>query len=196
MTHDDATPGELSGGPALLDRQYGIYQCNDCENVVLALRDCDGGMTCHGQTMQRVTDANIDIEPPDVKDVLLNAFGLPKPGLDICLCVIGEGPMPPADVADHLNYDESTVRRYLNKLVDIGLLEKSQLNREGGGFVNVYHSIDITEMHRDTMIGFYVWAGEAATLIEDANLTKEEYLDEEHAEGLNDVFWERFEKES
>ncbi|RXK51149.1 helix-turn-helix domain-containing protein [Halorientalis pallida] len=193
---DDATSSELSEKSDLRDRQYGIYQCNDCENVVLTLQDCDGGMTCHGQTMERVTDVNIDIKPPDVKQVLLDAFGLPKPGLDICLCVIGEGPMPPSDVAEQLDYDESTVRRYLNRLVDIGLLEKSQLNREDGGFVNVYHSIDVTEMRRDTLIGFYAWAGEAAALIEEANLTKEEYLDDDYADDLNDVFWDRFEGQS
>jgi predicted transcriptional regulator len=42
-----------------------------------------------------------------------------------------------------LDYDDSTARRYLNKLVEMGLLEKSQLNREAGGFVNVSHSIGL-----------------------------------------------------
>jgi predicted transcriptional regulator len=193
---DDATVSDRLEENDLHGRQYGIYQCNDCENLVLTLQDCDGEMTCHGRTMKRVTEVSIDIEPPNVKQVLLDAFGLPKPGLDICLCVIGDGPMPPSDVADHLDYDESTVRRYLNQLVDIGLLEKSQLNREDGGFVNVYHSIDVAEMRRETLIGFYAWAGEAAALIEQANLTKEEYLDDDYSEGLNDVFWERFEEPS
>jgi predicted transcriptional regulator len=104
--------------------------------------------------------------------------------------------MPPADVADELGYDESTVRRYLNRLVDIGLLQKSQLNREDGGFVNVYHSIDVATMRRETLVGFYAWAGEAAVLIEEANVTKAEYLDEDYSEGLDEVFWERFERES
>ncbi|WP_247006091.1 helix-turn-helix domain-containing protein [Halorientalis litorea] len=191
MTDDDSGT-ELD----LRDRQYGIYQCNDCENVALTLRDCDGGMTCHGEPMERVTDLAIDVQPPDIKQVLLDAFDLPKPGLDICLCVIGDGPMPPADVADELGYDESTVRRYLNRLVDIGLLQKSQLNREDGGFVNVYHSIDVATMRRETLVGFYAWAGEAAVLIEEANVTKAEYLDEDYSEGLDEVFWERFERES
>jgi len=188
MTDDDTNLEPPS------ERQYGIYQCNDCENVALTLRDCDGGMHCHGEPMEEVFDVEIDVKPPDIKEVLLDAFGLPKPGLDICLCVIGEGAMSPADVADELDYDETTVRRYLNQLVEIGLLQKSQLNREGGGVVNVYHSIDLDEMRRETLIGFYAWAGEAASLIEAANLTKEDYLDEDYAEGLDEVFWERFEE--
>ncbi|WP_229109527.1 helix-turn-helix domain-containing protein [Halapricum desulfuricans] len=176
----------------LADRPYAIYRCTDCQNVVLSMQDCDGGMTCHGEPMERVEETAMDVEPPDIREVLLDAFGLPKAGLDICLCVIGEGPLSPAEVAAELDYDESTVRTYLNELVDLGLLEKSQLNREGGGFVSVYHSVDLDEMRRETLTGFYVWAGEAASLIEEANLTKAEYLDADHDERLDTVFWERF----
>jgi predicted transcriptional regulator len=180
-------------GPVeLRDREYAIYRCRDCRNVVLTMQDCDGGMTCHDEPMERVTETSLDVQPPDIRQVLLDAFGLPKPGLDICLCVIGEGPLSPGELADRLDYDESTVRRYLNELVEFGLLEKSQLNRESGGFVNVYHSIDLEEMREETLVGFYAWAGEAASLIEEANLTKEDYRDADYDRGLDEVFWERF----
>jgi len=178
----------------LRDRSYGIYECATCDNVVLSVQTHDG-MTCHGERMEPVTDWDLSVEPPDLREVLLEVFALPKPGLDICLCVIGDGPLPPEEVADRLGYDASTVRRYLNRLVEMGLLERSQLNREDGGFVNVYHSIDLSEMRRETLVGFYVWAGEAASLIERANLTKEDYIDEGAGDdgGLEEVFWERFE---
>jgi len=198
---DDGSPDEFqrsSQGDGerrpvdLTDREYAIYRCRDCHNVVLTMRDCDGGMTCHDETMERVTETKLDIRPPDIRQVLLDAFGLPKPGLDICLCVIGDGPLAPSELADRLEYDESTVRRYLNELVEFGLLEKSQLNRESGGFVNVYHSIALDEMREETLVGFYTWAGEAASLIEEANLTKEDYQDEAYEGGLNEVFWEKF----
>jgi len=176
----------------LLDREYSIYRCTDCNNVVLTMQDLDGGMTCHDEPMERVTETKLDIRPPDVRQVLLDAFGLPKPGLDVCLCVIGEGPLSPEELAERLDYDVSTVRTYLNDLVEFGLLEKSQLNRESGGYVNVYHSIALDEMREETLVGFYAWAGEAASLIEEANLTKEDYRDAESEQGLNEVFWERF----
>jgi predicted transcriptional regulator len=179
----------------LNDREYAIYRCTDCANVVLTMQDCDGGMTCHEEPMERVTECKLDIRPPDIRQVLLDAFGLPKPGLDICLCVIGEGPASPGDLAEHLDYSESTIRTYLNELVEFGLLEKSQLNRESGGFVNVYHSIDLEEMREESLIGFYAWAGEAASLIEEANLTKEDYQDTEYEGGLNEVFWDQFQNE-
>jgi predicted transcriptional regulator len=175
--------------------RYDVFECPDCDNIVLALGRDDPPMSCHGDPMECVTDVDMTVEAPDVKQVLLQAFGLPKAGLDICLCVIGEGPLSANEVADTLDYDRSTVTRYLNTLVDLGLLERSELNREGGGVVNVYHSVDLERMRRETLIGFYVWAGEAATLIEEANMTKEEYLAENPDRELPDVFWESFSEE-
>jgi len=186
MDADERQHVDLVGG------EYSIYRCTDCDNVVLTMQNCDGGMTCHGETMERVRESKLGIRPPDIRQVLLDAFGLPKPGLDICLCVIGEGPLSPAELADRLGYAEGTVRKYLNELVEFGLIQKSQLNRESGGFVNVYHSIDLKEMREETLIAFYAWAGEAASLIEEANLTKEDYRNAEYDEGLGEVFWERF----
>lgn len=204
MTQDDPSSGvseskegkfadqQGQSNPDIKDRPYGIYQCNDCRNVMLTMQDCGEGMTCHGEPMEPVDDYAMDVNPPDLRQVLLDAFGLPKSGLDICLCVIGEGPLSPGEVAQRLDYDESTVRKYLKKLAEIGLLTRSQLNREDGGFVNVYHSVDLEEMRRESLVGFYVWAGEAAALIQRANLTKQDYLDTDSDERLDEVFWETF----
>jgi predicted transcriptional regulator len=174
--------------------RYDIYECSDpdCDNVVLVVGRDDPPISCHDQPMNRVTELDMSVKPPDVRQVLLQAFGLPKAGLDICLCVIGEGPLSANEVAEQLGYDRSTVTRYLNKLVDLGLLQRSELNREGGGVVKVYHSVDLERMRRETLIGFYVWAGEAASLIEDANLTKQDYLEKNPDRELPDVFWESF----
>ncbi|SHH49832.1 helix-turn-helix domain-containing protein [Halobaculum gomorrense] len=172
--------------------RYDIYECtvSDCDNVVLVVGNDDPPMSCHDRPMERVTEVDMSVKLPDVRQVLLQAFGLPKAGLDICLCVIGEGPLSANEVAEQLGYDRSTVTRYLNKLVDLGLLRRSELNREGGGVVKVYHSVDLERMRRETLIGFYVWAGEAASLIEDANLTKQDYLEENPDQELPDIFWE------
>jgi predicted transcriptional regulator len=170
--------------------RYDIFECPDCDNIVLALGRSDPPMRCHDEPMERVTDVEMSVEPPDVKQVLLQAFGLPKPGLDICLCVIADGPLTASEAADRLGYDRSTVSRYLNTLVEIGLLGKSELNREAGGVVNVYHPVDLGALRRETLIGFYVWAGEAAALIEEANLTQQELLAENEDGEIPEVFWE------
>ena len=188
----EETPEEVRYDPD--SSRYDVFECPDCDNVVLALGRDDPPMSCHDEPMERVTDVEMSVKPPDVKEVLLDAFGLPKAGLDICLCVIGEGPLSANEVAESLGYDRSTVTRYLNTLVDLGLLQRSELNREQGGVVNVYHSVDLERMRRETLIGFYVWAGEAASLIEEANLTKQDYLDENPDRDLPDVFWESFGK--
>jgi predicted transcriptional regulator len=199
--NSEETPDEQDVSPfadkgeanvVLSDRPYDVYGCQTCDNVILSLHGCGEGMTCHGEEMVPITEAKMEIQPPNLRDVLLNVFGLPKVGLDICLCVIDDGPLSPGEVADELGYEESTIRRYLNKLTDIGLLRKMQLNREDGGFVNVYQPIDLEEMRRESLIGFYLWAGEAAMLIEDANLTKEDYVDGSYEGDLNEIFWESF----
>jgi predicted transcriptional regulator len=187
---DQSNPDEVTYDPT--SSRYDVFECRDCDNVVLALGREDPPMSCHGDPMERVTQVEMSVKPPDVRQVLLDAFGLPKAGLDICLCVIGEGPLSANEVADTLGYDRSTVTRYLNKLVDLGLLRRSELNREGGGVVNVYHSVDLDRMRHETLVGFYVWAGEAAALIEEANLTKQDYLEENPDQSLPDIFWDRF----
>ena len=149
-------------------------------------------MSCHNKPMERVTDIEMSVKPPDVKQVLFQASGLPKPGLDICLSVIGEGPLSANEVAELLGYERSTVTRYLNTLIQLGLLRRSELNREEGDVVKVYHSVDLGRMRRETLIGFYIWAGEAAALIEDANVTKQDYLDENPNQELPEMFWDSF----
>jgi predicted transcriptional regulator len=169
---------------------YAILECTHCDNTDLALGRDDPSMSCHGGPMEHVTDPEMDVRQPDVRQVLLQAFGLPKAGLDVCLRVVGDGPLPARDVADSLGYDRSTVTRYLNDLVGLGLLQRAELNREGGGVVNVYHSVDLERMRRESLIGFLAWAGEAATRIEEANLTKQRYLEANPDRELPDVFWD------
>jgi len=130
--------------------EYDIYECPDCDNVVLAVGSDDPPMSCHDVPMERVSDVEMSVKSPDVKQVLFQSFGLPKAGLDICLCVIGEGPLSANDVAAELGYDRSTITRYLNKLVDLGLLRRTELNREDGGVVNAYHSVDLDRMRRES----------------------------------------------
>jgi predicted transcriptional regulator len=193
--------GDIALGLYAVGRGDGCLLCDDdsrfdgldpCDNVVLVVGSDDLPMSCHDQQMEQVTELEISIKPPDVRQVLLQAFGLPKVGLDICLCVIGEGPLSANEVAKKLGYDRSTITRYLSKLIKLGLLRRSELNWESGGVVNVYYSVDLERMRRETLIGFFVWAGKAALLIEEANLTKQDYFEANPDCGLTDIFWESF----
>ena len=194
MSADTDTPGEDSErveyDPGT--GRYDIYECPECDTVTLAVGRGEPAITCHGEPMEQVTDLEMSVEPPGVKRVLFEAFGLPKVGLDICLRVVGDGPLSASELAETLGYDRSTVTRYLNDLVGLGLLQRSELNREDGGVVNVYHSIDLERMRRETLVGFLLWAGEAVTLIEEANLAKRDQFEENPGRQLPDVFWKSF----
>lgn len=185
--------------PVHSDREtpkYSVYECQDCGNVVLVMGSSGVEVTCNGDELDEITDWEMNVESPDLRQVLLDAFGLSKSGLDICLCVIEEGPLSVAELADTLDYGKTTISRYLNDLVEIGLLKKSQLNRQEGGYVNVYHPIDLETMRREMLVGFYMWAGEATALmdalVETATATNQNGRDVNDPGGLQEVFWEDF----
>lgn len=50
-------------------------------------------------------------------------------------------------------------------------------------------------MRRESLIGFYVWAGEPAAHIEDAHVIKQDYQAENPDRELPDLFWESFTEE-
>lgn len=177
------------------EHEYRIYECIECENTVFTVHTEVEDLQCHGEEMSEITEWDLTVDPPELRQVLLEAFGIPKIGLDICLCVIGEGPMSPNEIADRLDYDRSTISKYLNQLVDVGILRKSQLNRKSGGYVNVYHGGDIDRLRREMLVGFYAWAGEAAVLIERANTAKASYLEEDYSDSFHELFWEEFRKD-
>lgn len=106
-TDADDSPEAVQYDPTT-DR-YDVYECPDCDNVVLAIGRDEPPMSCHDRPMEPVTEPNMRVKRPEIRQVLLQAFGLPKAGLDICLCVVGEGPVSANEVADLLGYDRSTV---------------------------------------------------------------------------------------
>jgi predicted transcriptional regulator len=178
----------------LKSSRYDIYECARCDNVVLAVGRDEPSISCHDKPMERVTATESSVKPPNIKQVFFQVFGLPKAGNDICLRVISEGPLSANEIAESMGYDRSTTTRYLNNLYDLGMLQRSELNREGGGVVHVYHSADLEQSRYETLIGFCTWVGEAAALIEDANVTKQECFDENLDQELQNVFWKSFGK--
>lgn len=175
--------------------RYSVVECPSCDRIALVVGDGDPPVSCHGAPMEPIDDVDIAVDPPELTEVLLQVFGLPKAGIDICLCVVGEGPLSASDVAASLDYDRSTVTRYLQTLVDRGLLNCSELNRDGGGIVNAYHAVDLDRMRRETIVGFLRWAGEAASDIEEANRQKRVALATNNDRDPPAVFWEALEEQ-
>ena len=170
-----------------------VYRCRVCENVSLSVRAPDTPMDCCGESMTTIDGRESVPQPSDVRRVLHHVFGLPKPSIDICLSVARRGATPAAEVAEELDYDKSTVIRYLNQLVEAGFLDLARLNRKAGGFVNVYTTPSVGEMRRESLVGFCLWAAQAARLIEETNRARERHVAESSYERLTSVFWEDFE---
>jgi hypothetical protein len=80
-------PKEVQYAPA--SSRYQVYECPNCDNVVLALGRDEPPMSCHDEQLDRVTDLEMALKPPDVRQVLLETFGLPKAAL-ISACVSSE----------------------------------------------------------------------------------------------------------
>ena len=170
-----------------------VVECSSCDTIALVVGD--DAVSCHGTPMEPVDDVDISVNTPELEAVLLQVFDLPKAGIDVCLCVVGEGPVSARDVAATLDYDRSTVTRYLHALVDLELIDRAELNREGGGVVNAYHAADLDRMRRETLVGFLRWAGEAAGGIEEANRQKRVALAANTDRDPPEVFWEALEAE-
>jgi len=182
-----------TNGTARTHETVEVYRCRICENVSLSVRAPDTPMDCCNESMTTIDRRETAPQPSDVRRVLHHVFGLPKPSIDICLCVARGGAVPAAEVAEELDYDKSTVIRYLNQLVEAGFLDRARLNRKAGGFVNVYTTPSVGEMRRESLIGFCLWAAQAARLIEETNRARERHVAESSYERLTSVFWEDFE---
>ena len=164
-----------------------VYRCRSCDNVVLASASADD-MTCCGGTLERV-DVDVGIQEPESKRVLREVFGLTDTGIEICLCVMEENEATVSDIADALDLDRSAVSRYVNDLVDVGLLEKHTRNLKDGGYVHVYTHNPPEEVEEKLTLGFYRWTAEAVHLVDEINREKMAAMaDSEEVE--NAVFYE------
>lgn len=169
--------------------RYGIFECPTCGSIALALGRDDPALSCHDQPMAPITGPEMRVRPPDVTDVLLQAFGLPKAGSAIRRYIHEEGPHSARKVADVFGYDRSTVSRYLNTLVDLDFLQRTQLNREAGGVTNVYHANDPERVRRRSLIGFFTWAGRAGERIEAVIEEMQDRSGDGPDRNLPEVYW-------
>ncbi|MCI0503906.1 helix-turn-helix domain-containing protein [Candidatus Micrarchaeota archaeon] len=76
-----------------------------------------------------------------VDDLLGCSFGLTKREVAVLLCMLqGGGWMPVSKIARISQRDRSVVQRAILTLVNTGIVERSQRNREGGGYEYLYRA--------------------------------------------------------
>ena len=150
---------------------FGVYECGECDNVILCRRG-DAEVECCGETPERMRDIDTGIEEPSQKGLLKEVFGLTETGMEICLCVMEEGEATVSDIADSIDVDRSAVSRYVNNLVEIGMLEKNTRNLEKGGYVHIYSHEPPEEVKDNLTMGFYKWTALGVERIEELNAEK------------------------
>ena len=185
-----ATDSSTKPGPSV---SYSLFECSECSTVVLAVENEATSLSCHGQPMEPIEEQGIDHTEPDLKDLLTDVYAMPKMTMDVCHFVFESETASVSEVADHFDYDRSTVGRYLQNLADVGFLTKHTLNREDGGIVHVYRAKPIDETRRAEMVSFLRWAGKAAMVLDEANEIKAECALSEGS--LDQIFWDVYQEQ-
>lgn len=170
---------------------HGVFTCDSCETIVLRPRRDLDRMRCCEEPLREVTTATVEPALPTLETVSSDVFGLPKRAFEVWLHTNEMGVITVAQLAEELERDRSVATRYLNQLVDAGILVKTRRVRKDGGDVNVYYPISSTEMKRATTLGCYVWAQAAADFVGGVALESRtpEANDSQSAEERVPIFW-------
>lgn len=141
-----------------------IMECPDCETITLGR--ADDRSQCCDRRPRPVESTDVEIEPPELEDLLGMVFGMNETELEVCLCVMDVGEATTRDIAAELDVDRSHVSRHLNHLVHLGVLEKRERLLEAGGRVNVYTPASLETVRRNFTLGLLAWFTEAVDVIE------------------------------
>lgn len=152
-----------------LETDHAVFSCRTCDTVVLGPRDYVGDLRCCDGPLYEVTESSVQAQPPTIETLAQDVFGLPKNGFDICLCTVEQGAATVSNVAERLGYERSVITRYLNRLSERGLLQKTARIREGGGEINVYYPLPVEELNRETILSLYLWSASAADVLRETN---------------------------
>jgi predicted transcriptional regulator len=134
-----------------------LFECEACDNLGVG----DGEITCCAGPMRAVDGSDDAIDEPTLEDLLRTVFDMSDTELDICLCVMEDGPKRVQELADEIDYDRSVVARHLNHLAELGVVEKNRRLLEDGGHVYVYTPTDPAVV-RDRFTRLFVWWVERA----------------------------------
>jgi predicted transcriptional regulator len=117
----------------------------------------------------------VEAEParsPDFSDLLRQMFGISEVELRICLVLMEVPDVTATEVAATVDVDESTARRQLKHLVELGLVEREEKLRRKGGFAYVYTPVPPDEQRQRLKIELYAWVEDALGVVEDIEREK------------------------
>lgn len=141
---------------------FGIYRCRRCTRAVVVLDPRVTEPTCHDEPMRHVETPGRAVTREALGTALADGFGVPQSGSDVCYALLVNGLSSIDDIATRIDRDSRSVRRHLQRLVAADLLDRSELPREDGGAVAVYHPPGPDRGRPETLAEFCVWATRAA----------------------------------
>ncbi len=77
----------------------------------------------------------------------------------------GDEPMTIDEIAERIDRERSTAYRSIQRLLQAGFIQKSQVNYEQGGYYHVYRPTDPGEVSRDMRRMVNEWYAEMSRLI-------------------------------
>lgn len=154
------------------DSRITAYSCRQCQSVTFAER----GKQCCGEEMIPLEgEATAD---PELMTLLRNVFGISRTGIDICVYITKTEQATTDEIATALDINRSNVTRQLSSLRSLGVVERRDETLKKGGRIHVYTPVPPEETRQRLREGFFSWASDALTLLDEVDRRKLEAASE------------------
>jgi len=142
----------------------GLYECESCGGI--AFGNAPEGRCC-GTAMSPLDPAAVDLPDTQLDRVLQVGLGLSPTSLEIACWLVEREEVRTREITAAHDYDRSTITRHLNRLHDVGLVERQSRSREGGGHVYLYSAGSSADLRRGFRRGLSVWMLEVLRALDD-----------------------------
>lgn len=116
-----------------------VVVCDRCDRTSVLLDPDETDRRCHGEQMNCVGTPDRPVTRQALRSTLAREFGIPASGVDVCYSLYGTGLLTTVTLASRIDRDPVLVRTHLHRLAETGHLTRTELPREDGGTVDVYH---------------------------------------------------------
>lgn len=156
------------------------YTCRQCGSAVLDERS----RQCCGEEMESIETAAVS--EPELAPLLITVFDVSQTGIEICVHVMEGEETTAGEIATALDVHRSTVTRQLNRLQELGVVERRERSLKEGGQAHLFAPVPPEEARQRLREGLFSWVTDAATLLDEVDRRKlaaasEEVSDRSHS---------------
>lgn len=143
-----------------------VHVCRRCEAIVLD----EESPECCDESMERFESTAVD--EPELTTLLRHVFGVSAAGIEICVHLMDEEAATVADVASALDLNRSTASRQLNRLLELGVVQRREQALDRGGHIYLYSPVAPEEVRRQLRTALLEWVAAAVELVDDVDRRK------------------------